>query len=119
MSSATTLSQRAVRPASGNEVPSRFAAGDAGFPASARVWLILVGFLAVVQLFITYVGAGLERDPRAALFGWPMIAVFGVAGLVGIWFSHRTGFPSAWGNGEISNRNRILVPALIGTAFGL
>ena len=62
---------------------------------SARVWLVLLAFLALVELFITLVGAGLEQDPRAVLFSWPSLAIFGSAGLLGIWFSHRTGFPTA------------------------
>jgi hypothetical protein len=62
---------------------------------SIRVWVALLGFLAGVNLFITYVGGGLETDPRAALFSWPAIAVFGGLGLLGIFLSHRTGFPAA------------------------
>ena len=54
---------------------------------SAWVWLGLLAFLAGVELFITLVGAGLERDPRSVLFSWPSLAIFGSAGLVGIWFS--------------------------------
>ena len=118
MSASTMFSQlapRAVARSSGGPLPL---AGGPGFAASARVWLVLVAFLAVVQLFITFVGAGLERDPRVGLFAWPMIGAFGLAGLVGIWFSHRTGFPAAWGGG-ISKRQRLLVPALLGAILGL
>ena len=68
---------------------------DTPLAQSIRVWVALLGFLAGVQLFITYVGAGLERDPRASLFSWPAIALFGGLGLVGIWLSHKTGFPAA------------------------
>src|SRR5712691_6901389 len=60
------------------------------------VWLILIGFLVIVDLFITFVGAGLRSDPRAQLFSLPAILVVGIVGLAGIWFSHRTGFPPAW-----------------------
>jgi hypothetical protein len=58
-------------------------AGSHGFLASVRVWLVLVAFVGVVQLFVTYVGAGLERDPRIALFTSPAVAAFGLAGLWG------------------------------------
>src|SRR2546428_4324247 len=61
------------------------------------VWLILVGFLVIVDLFITFVGAGLESDPRAQLFSPPAILFVGLAGLAGVWLSHRTGFPGGVG----------------------
>lgn len=85
---------------------------------SARVWLGCVAFLAVVNLYITFVGGGLEKDPRIGLFSWPSIAIFGVAGAIGVWLSHRTGFPAAW-DPRISNRERFLYPFLIGLAFGV
>ena len=34
---------------------------------SEGVWLALVSFLGVVHLFIVFVGAGLQDDPRAAI----------------------------------------------------
>src|SRR5439155_1092200 len=58
-----------------------------GFARSAWVWLGLVAFLAIVDLFIVFVGAGLENDPRATLFSWPAIAVVGVVGLAGMWLA--------------------------------
>jgi hypothetical protein len=85
---------------------------------SMWVWLVLVGFLVLVNLFITFVGAGLERDPRVGLFSWPAIAIFGVLGAVGLWFAHRTGFPAAW-DPRVSTRQRFLYPALFGLGFGL
>jgi hypothetical protein len=86
--------------------------------ASLWVWLILVGILALVNLFITFVGAGLERDPRVPLFSWPAVAIVGVAGLVGIWCAHRTGFPAAWDE-RVTTRQRLLIPTLIGLGFGI
>ena len=91
--------------------------GDA-FVNSARIWLGCVAFLAAVNLYIAFVGGGLEKDPRTGLFSWPSIAIFGVAGLVGVWLSHRTGFPAAWDT-RISSRERLLYPILVGLAFGV
>jgi hypothetical protein len=85
---------------------------------SALVWLGAVVFLALVNLFITFVGAGLERDPRAQLFAWPVILGFGLAGIAGVWLSHRTGFPSAWDT-RVSNRQRFLYPIAIGLLIGV
>src|SRR5438105_2398961 len=67
-----------------------------GFGNSARVWLGCVAFLIVVELYIVLIGGGLDKDPRTGLFSPLSIAAFGVAGFVGIWLSHRTGFPAAW-----------------------
>ena len=83
---------------------------------SVRAWLACVAFLAVVELYIAVIGLG--NDPRIALFAPLSIAVFGLAGLVGIWFSHRTGFPAAW-DSRISLRHRLFYPILWGSAIGV
>lgn len=88
------------------------------FINSARIWLGCVAFLVVVNLYIAFVGGGLEKDPRIGLFSWPSIAIFGVAGVVGVWVSHRTGFPAAW-DPRVSTRERLGYPILIGLAFGV
>jgi hypothetical protein len=105
-------------PLTGTPLLVRLLQGPSAFANSTRVWLVLVAFLGVVNLFITFVGAGLERDPRSMLFSWPVIAVVGLAGLGGIWFSHRAGFPSAW-DARISNHQRLLIPAVVGIGLGL
>jgi hypothetical protein len=64
------------------------------------------------------VGAGLEDDPRSALFSWPAIGIIGLAGLVGIWLADRTGFPAAW-DARVSNRARLLLPIAVGLGLGL
>jgi hypothetical protein len=87
------------------------------FVNSIRIWLGCIAFLGAVNLYINFVGGGLEKDPRVGLFSWPSIAIFGVAGAIGVWLSHRTGFPSAW-DPRISNRDRLLYPILVGLAFG-
>jgi hypothetical protein len=87
------------------------------FVNSIRIWIGCVAFLALVNLYIAFVGGGLEKDPRIGLFSWPSIAIFGVAGAIGVWLSHRTGFPAAW-DPRISNRERLLYPILVGLAFG-
>src|SRR6266513_4988224 len=92
---------------------------DSGaFGNSARVWLGCVAFLVVGELYILLIGGGLEKDPRIGLFAPPSIAAFGVAGLVGIWFSHRTGFPAAW-DSRVSNRHRVFYPILWGIGLGV
>jgi hypothetical protein len=92
--------------------------GDSQIANSARVWLILLAFIALTHLFIEFIGAGLEDDPRTALFTWPSIAIFGVLGFIGIVLSHQTGFPAAWDD-RVTNRQRFLIPATIGALLGL
>lgn len=89
-----------------------------GFVNSLRIWIGCVAFLALVNLYIAFIGGGLEKDPRIGLFSWPSIAIFGIAGAVGVWLSHRTGFPAAW-DARISNRERVLYPIVVGLAFGV
>jgi hypothetical protein len=92
--------------------------GNSPIANSARVWLILLAFIALTNLFIQFVGAGLEDDPRSALFSWPAIAVFGALGFVGIVLSHQTGFPAAWDR-RVTNVQRFLIPAAIGVLLGV
>ena len=91
---------------------------SATFGNSVRVWLGCVAFLVVVELYIVFIGGGLEKDPRVGLFAPASIAAFGIAGLVGVWLSHRTGFPAAW-DSRISNRHRLLYPILWGIGLGV
>jgi len=92
--------------------------GSRGFGNSARVWLGCVAFLVVVELYIVLIGGGLDKDPRTGLFSPLSIAAFGVAGFVGIWLSHRTGFPAAWDT-RISLRSRVVYPVLLGIGIGV
>ncbi len=82
------------------------------------VWLALVGFLVIVDLFITFIGAGLQNDPRVQLFSPPAILIVGLAGLAGVWLSHRTGFPPAW-DASVPARWRFTYPSLIGILIGM
>ena len=88
------------------------------WPRSEGVWLALVTFLGLVHLFIVFIGAGLENDPRAQLFDWPAIGSIGLLGLIGIWLADLTGFPAAW-SADISNRRRLVLPLAIGASLGL
>lgn len=114
------MSQSISRPVPVTRTPRFISllAGSSAFANSSRVWLLMLAFLGAVNLFITLVGAGLETDPRSVLFSWPAIGVVGLAGLVGIGFSHRTGFPAAWDR-RMSVRQRLIVPAVLGLGIGL
>jgi hypothetical protein len=94
------------------------AASPARFRKSASVWLACVTFLALVKLLILASPASFFADPRLGLFDWLPIAVVAGAGLLGVWLSHQTGFPAAWDE-RVANRERLLLSALIGAAFGV
>lgn len=87
---------------------------------SVRVWLALVAYLFFAKVMITYVfPVTFERGSgQAEVFSWPSLAIFAVLGLCGVWLAHRTGFPAAW-SARISNRQRVLLPVLLGAGFGL
>lgn len=86
--------------------------------SSYKVWAVLMAYLVLVKLIITLSPATFRSAEQAAVFGWPFLAVWTAAGLIGIWFSRRTGFPDAW-DARISNRQRFLIPILIGLAFSV
>ena len=86
--------------------------------SSLWVWLLCVAFLIVVDLYINLIGGGLQDDPRIALFSPPSIAIFGVAGLIGVWLSHRTGFPAAW-DPRSGWRGRMFYPLALGGLLGV
>jgi len=72
--------------------------GDAGMRKFANdylVYLLLMAFLASIKLSIDYLFVAQFRAVSQALvFDWKFIGIWTVAGLAGIWLSHRTGFPS-------------------------
>jgi hypothetical protein len=81
-------------------------------------WLACVGLIVVTGLFIYFVGAGLEDDPRKALFSPISIAVVASLGALGVFLSTKTGFPSAL-DPCISNRTRFIYPFLIGLGLAV
>jgi hypothetical protein len=85
------------------------------FVNSAVVWLVLMAAWALTDTLMTiFPTGGRPVQPD----GWLTHVIFTVAGLAGIWCSHRTGFPAAWDE-RLSPKYRFLVPALIGIGFGI
>jgi len=102
--------------------PLRAESAEAGRPlhlsGAVLTWLALVAYLMVAKLLsltlipITFRGAGQEH-----LFDWTSLAVYAALGLVGVVLAARTGFPAAW-DARVSNRQRLLIPALVGLGLG-
>ena len=85
--------------------------------SSGFVWLLLVGYLALVKTVILPLFPPIEIDAIAAIFGWDVIVLAGILGFVGLWIADRTGFMSAL-DPRVSNRQRYLIPLLIGGGIG-
>jgi hypothetical protein len=76
----------------------------------------VVAYLVLVKIVITFVPATFKSVDQAAAFAWPALGIWAVLGLIGIWFAHKTGFPSAW-DARRSNRQHLLIPIVIGLAY--
>lgn len=87
------------------------------FSSSPSVWLLLVGYLILVKLVILPLFPPLEIDSIAAVFSWGSILISGLIGFVGLWLADRTGFMPAL-DARVSNRQRYLIPVLIGGVIG-
>ena len=74
--------------------------------------LLVAKAVSVTVVPITFRSAGQE-----ALFDWPTLVVYAALGLVGVVLAERTGFPAAW-DARVSNRQRLLIPALVGFGIG-
>lgn len=87
------------------------------FSSSPFVWLLLVGYLVLVKIVILPLFPPIEIDSIAAIFSWEVIAVAGFIGTVGLWIADRTGFMPAL-DPRVSNRQRYLIPLMIGGSIG-
>jgi len=110
LAATTLLNPRAEAPA-----PLRFLRS---VRTSTTVWLALMAYVVLVKLIITAFPAAFRNAAQQAFFEWQLLPVWAVAGLLGVWLATRTGFPEPLGAG-ISRTRWLLVPALLGLAFGV
>jgi hypothetical protein len=82
------------------------------------VYLGLMAYLVLVKTVLMFLPAVFRSPAQAKVFAWPAIAIFAVAGSIGVFLADRTGFPAAWG-GEIPARRRFLGPTLCGLGLGV
>jgi len=85
--------------------------------SSIFVWLLLVAYLVLVKSVILPLLPPIEIDAVAANFTWDKIIIFSFIGLVGVWLADRTGFMPAL-DPRVSNRQRYLIPLLVGGGLG-
>jgi hypothetical protein len=77
----------------------------------------LLALLVAVKHILTFTPISFIAPAQAAIFAWPSLALIGAVGCLGLWLSHRTGFPEWWDT-RISNRGRLLLPACMGVGAG-
>jgi hypothetical protein len=106
-----------------NAMPVKSLASDQAYPptslsVSVKVWLGLVAYLVLVKGVITFFPATFSSVEQAAVFAWPALGIWALLGLIGVWFAHRTGFPSAW-DARLSNQQRLWIPIALGLAYAV
>lgn len=98
--------------------PERAALDTLRRGGSVTIWLLLMAYLVAVKLTITFSPVAFRGASQAAVFDWPLLAFWTIAGLIGIWFARRTGFPEAW-DAHVTNRQRFIIPALLGLGLSV
>jgi hypothetical protein len=72
--------------------------------------------VAVKVIFLLFPTVFPGADQESAFY-WTTILVIAVMGLIGLILARRTGFPEIWDT-KVSNRQRFLIPTLIGLVYG-
>ncbi len=85
---------------------------------STKIYLGLVAFLVVVKVIFLLFPAAFPGADQVSAFYWTTIFVVAAMGFVGLVLSRRAGFPDIW-DARISNRQRFLIPALVGLIYGV
>jgi hypothetical protein len=84
---------------------------------SNMTYLGLVAVLVIVCAMAVFVPTGYIPSVQAAMFTWPVVIILAVLGFIGLWLTRRTGFPDLW-DAYISNKQRLLIPTLLGLGTG-
>lgn len=87
-------------------------------PRSAKTYLALVLFLVAVKLLFLAFPTNFPLADQEGAFSWPTIIIVSALGFLGLMLSRRAGFPDFWEAG-VSHRQRFLIPALVGTLYGI
>ena len=87
------------------------------FSNSAQTYIGLIGFLVLVKLLFVAFPTAFPLAEQESAFAWTTIGIIALMGFAGVILSPRTGFPEMWDE-SVSNRQRFLIPFLIGLAYG-
>jgi hypothetical protein len=98
-------------------IESQTASRKSFFSSSSFAWLLLVAYLVLVKTVVLPLFPPIAIGPVAAIFNWQVILIFSLLGLAGVWLADRTGFRPAL-DPRVSNRQRYVVPLLVGAGIG-
>jgi hypothetical protein len=85
---------------------------------STRIYFGLIAFMIAVKVvFILFPTVFPGADQEGA-FSWITILAIAVMGFIGLILARRTGFPDLCDT-KVSNRQRFLIPAVIGLVYGV
>lgn len=85
---------------------------------STKIYLGLVAFMVAVKVIFLLFPTVFPLADQEGAFYWTTILAIGVMGFIGLILARRTGFPDIWDT-KVSNRQRFLIPAVIGFAYGI
>lgn len=96
----------------------RVLSGMKKLSTSTKIYLWLVAFLVVVKVVFLLFPAAFPGADQVSAFYWTTIFVVASMGFVGLALSRRAGFPDIW-DARVPNRQRFLIPALVGLVYGV
>jgi len=85
---------------------------------STKIFIGLVAFLLAVKVFFSAFPTTFPGADQESAFYWTTILIISLMGFVGLALSRRAGFPDIW-DVHISNKQRFLIPAIIGLIYGV
>jgi hypothetical protein len=85
---------------------------------STKIYLGLVAFMVAVKVTFLLLPTVFPGADQEGAFYWTTILAIAMMGFIGLILARRTGFPEVW-DATVSNRQRFLIPAVIGFAYGI
>src|SRR5688572_32920434 len=85
---------------------------------STRIYFGLIALLIIIKTFFLISPVTLPIAGNEAVFSPLTILILAVMGYVGLLLARRTGFPDIWDE-KITNRQRFLIPCIVGLIYGV
>lgn len=85
---------------------------------STRIYLGLIALLILIKILFLFFPVSLPLASNEVVFSPLTILTLAVMGFVGLLLARRTGFADIWDE-KVSNRQRFLIPGIVGLIYGL
>jgi hypothetical protein len=85
---------------------------------STKIYIGLIAFMVMVKVVFLLFPTTFPGADQEGAFYWTTILIIAVMGSIGLFLSRRTGLPDIW-DARVSNRQRFLIPAIIGLVYGV